>query len=81
MQSGYDKSLAELVRLSYPVKAPAYLQEKTYFDIITLTLEAMMQRRTPAHSRSQIEKAMGDKFDLTSYTGFENKGFIIDDKG
>jgi hypothetical protein len=33
------------------------------------------------HSPSQIEKALGGKFDMSRYAGFESKGFIIDDEG
>jgi hypothetical protein len=79
----YNKTdaLARLLRISYSVNAPVYVQERTYFDIIAKTLEAVNKLQSPSPSLSQIEEALGGKFDVSKYAGFENKGFIIDDNG
>jgi hypothetical protein len=73
-------ALARILRASLHINAPAYVQERTYFDIIAKTLEAVNSRRPVAHSKSQIEKALSGKFDMSKYAGFESKGFIIDNK-
>jgi hypothetical protein len=80
MTDNPSADLSRLLRASYSVSAPVYIQERVYFDIIAKTLEAVSGLRIPRHSMSQIEKAMGGKFEMSRYSGFENKGFIIDDE-
>jgi hypothetical protein len=81
MSENNADSLARILRASLRLHAPVYVQERTYFDIIAKTLEAVNKIQPASHSESQIEKALGGKFDVSKYAGFESKGFIIDDKG
>ncbi|MDR1686622.1 MAG: hypothetical protein LBR82_09375 [Desulfovibrio sp.] len=73
-------ALARILRASLHINAPVYIQERTYFDVITKTLEAVNRAQPVPHSASQIEKALGGKFDVSKYAGFESKGFIVDDE-
>jgi hypothetical protein len=80
MSENNTDGLARLLRASLHINAPAYIQERTYFDLIAKTLEAVNSIRPAAHSESQIEKALSGRFDMSRYAGFESKGFIVDDK-
>jgi hypothetical protein len=71
---------ARMLNASNSAGAPVYIQERTYFDIIAKTLEAVGKMQSPRHSMSQVEKALGGKFEVSRYSGFESKGFIIDDE-
>ncbi|MDR2124844.1 MAG: hypothetical protein LBP38_07705 [Desulfovibrio sp.] len=81
MSQDSSDTQARLLRARLLTDAPVYIQERTYFDIITKTLEAVNSVQPASHSASQIEKALGGKFDMSRYAGFDSKGFIIDDEG
>jgi hypothetical protein len=81
MSENNADAIARILRAGLRINAPVYIQERTYFDIIAKTLEAVNRAQPVPHSSSQIEKALGGKFDMSRYAGFESKGFIIDDEG
>jgi hypothetical protein len=81
MSANNADAQTRILRASFHISdAPAYIQERTYFDVITQTLEAVNSIRPATHSESQIEKALSGRFDMSRYAGFESKGFIVDDK-
>ncbi|MDR2604171.1 MAG: hypothetical protein LBC55_02320 [Desulfovibrio sp.] len=81
MSENNDDALARILRAGLPINAPVYIQERTYFDVIAKTLDAVNRIQPASHSESQIEKALGGRFDVSKYSGFEHKGFIVDDEG